>query len=80
MLRQDHFYDLGYLLRIQERQRAVQMYQRALEEYKKTKGLEHTSTLGRVNNLGILYADLGRLVNLEGGENVPTGATPSPQS
>ena len=37
------------------------MYQRALQGKEKTWGPEHTSTLDTVNNLGLLYADLGRL-------------------
>ena len=37
------------------------MYQRALQGYKKALGRDHTSTLNTVNNLGILYADQGKL-------------------
>jgi len=37
--------------------KAEQMYQRALQGYEKAWGLEHTSTLDTVNNLGLLYAD-----------------------
>jgi tetratricopeptide (TPR) repeat protein len=54
------YYSLGYLLADEDRQRATKMYQLALEGYEKTCGLEHTSTLNTVNNLGILYADLGK--------------------
>ncbi|KAF1940516.1 hypothetical protein EJ02DRAFT_494611 [Clathrospora elynae] len=41
------------------------MYQRALQGKEKAWGPEHTSTLGTVNNLGNLYADLGRLDEAE---------------
>jgi len=41
------------------------MYQRALQGYEKAWGPEHTSTLNTVNNLGNLYADLGRLDEAE---------------
>jgi tetratricopeptide (TPR) repeat protein len=38
------------------------MYQRALQGYENAWGPEHTSTLDTVNNLGLLYADQGKLV------------------
>jgi tetratricopeptide (TPR) repeat protein len=60
-----HFHSLGYLLGDEDRQRAVQMYQRALQGKEKAWGPEHTSTLDTVNNLGILYKDLGRLDEAE---------------
>jgi tetratricopeptide (TPR) repeat protein len=60
-----HFHSLGYLLYTEDRQRAVQMYQRALQGKEKAWGPEHTSTLDTVNNLGALYADLGRLDEAE---------------
>jgi tetratricopeptide (TPR) repeat protein len=60
-----HFYTLGYLLAHEDRKRAVQMYQRALQGYEKAWGPEHTSTLSTVNNLGALYKDLGRLDEAE---------------
>jgi tetratricopeptide (TPR) repeat protein len=41
------------------------MYQRALRGYEKVWGLEHTSTLDTVNNLGILYASQGKLIEAE---------------
>ena len=41
------------------------MYQLALQGYEKAWGPEHTSTLNTVNNLGNLYADLGRLDEAE---------------
>src|SRR5438045_1933374 len=41
------------------------MYQRALEGYSKALGPDHTSTLDAVNNLGLLYTDLGRLDEAE---------------
>ncbi|KAF1829960.1 hypothetical protein BDW02DRAFT_124922 [Decorospora gaudefroyi] len=59
------FYNLGYLLGDEDRQRAVQMYQRALDGYEKAWGPEHTSTLDTVNNLDTLYVDLGRLDEAE---------------
>jgi tetratricopeptide (TPR) repeat protein len=37
------------------------MYQRALAGYEKALGLDHTSTLGTVNNLGNLYSSQGKL-------------------
>jgi tetratricopeptide (TPR) repeat protein len=40
---------------------AEQMYERALASYKKALGLEHTSTLDIVNNLGVLYKKQGKL-------------------
>jgi len=60
-----HFYSLGYLLDTKDRQRAVQMYQRALQGYEKAWGPEHTSTLHAVNNLGVLYKNLDRLDEAE---------------
>jgi tetratricopeptide (TPR) repeat protein len=60
-----YFHRLGYLLADEDRQRAVQMYQRALQGHEKAWGLEHTSTLSTVNNLGLLYKDLGRLDEAE---------------
>jgi len=41
------------------------MYQRALQGYEKAYGPEHTLTLEPVNNLGILYADQGKLAEAE---------------
>ncbi|KAK4097173.1 hypothetical protein N658DRAFT_561942 [Parathielavia hyrcaniae] len=41
------------------------MYQRALEGKEKALGRDHTSTLDTVNNLGVLYADQGRLAEAE---------------
>jgi tetratricopeptide (TPR) repeat protein len=41
------------------------MYQRALQGKEKAWGLEHTSTLDTVNNLGNLYTNLGRLDEAE---------------
>ncbi|KAI0569376.1 TPR repeat protein, partial [Pyrenophora tritici-repentis] len=65
LIRPDHFHNLGYLLNDEDRQRALQMYQRALKGKEKAWGLEHTSTLSTVNNLGLLYVDLGRLDEAE---------------
>ncbi|KAF4888261.1 Nephrocystin-3 [Colletotrichum fructicola] len=42
------------------------MYQQALQGYKKALGLDHTSTLLTVNNLGNLYSNQGRLKEAEG--------------
>jgi tetratricopeptide (TPR) repeat protein len=64
-IRPGHFYNLGYLLSDEDRQRAVQMYQRALQGFEKAWGPEHTSTLDTVNNLGNLYVSLGRLDEAE---------------
>jgi tetratricopeptide (TPR) repeat protein len=41
------------------------MYVRALEGYEKAWGVEHTSTLNTVNNLGLLYADQGKMAEAE---------------
>ena len=41
------------------------MYQRDLHGYEKALGTEHTSTLTTVNNLGLLYADQGKLAKAE---------------
>jgi tetratricopeptide (TPR) repeat protein len=65
LIRPGHFHSLGYLLGDEDRQRAVQMYQRALQGREKAWGPEHTSTLDTVHNLGLLYADLGRLNEAE---------------
>jgi hypothetical protein len=44
---------------------AEQMYERALRGKEGALGPTHTSTLDTVNNLGILYADLGKLSEAE---------------
>ena len=41
------------------------MYQRALEGNEKALGLEHPSTLDIVKNLGLLYANWGKLDEAE---------------
>jgi hypothetical protein len=41
------------------------MYVRALAGYEKALGPDHTSTLDTVNNLGLLYADQGKLAEAE---------------
>jgi tetratricopeptide (TPR) repeat protein len=41
------------------------MYLRALQEYEKARGAEHTSALITVNNLGNLYADQGKMAEAE---------------
>ena len=40
-------------------------YQQALREYEKALGLEHISSLATVNNLGLLYADQGKMEEAE---------------
>jgi hypothetical protein len=40
---------------------AEKMFRRALEGKEKALGINHTSTLGTVNNLGLLYAGQGKL-------------------
>jgi tetratricopeptide (TPR) repeat protein len=60
-----HLTCLGYLLKDEDRQRAVQMFQQALQGFEKARGPEHISTLDTVNNLGNLYKDLGRLNDAE---------------
>ena len=44
---------------------AKKIYERALQGYEKALGAEHTSTLDTVNNLGLLYADQGKLDEAE---------------
>lgn len=44
---------------------AVRMYSRALSGYKTALNLDHTSTLGTVNNLSLLYRDQGKLDQAE---------------
>ncbi|CRL28967.1 unnamed protein product [Penicillium camemberti] len=41
------------------------MYLRALADYKKALGADHTTTLGMVYNLSILYGDQGKLKEAE---------------
>jgi tetratricopeptide (TPR) repeat protein len=41
--------------------KAEAMYQRALSGYEKALGLEHTSMLTTIDNLGILYRDQDKL-------------------
>ena len=41
------------------------MYLRALTGYEKARGPNHTSTLNTVNNLGLLYADQGKMNEAE---------------
>jgi tetratricopeptide (TPR) repeat protein len=60
-----YFHRLGYLLDNEDRRRAMQMYHLALDGNEKMWGSEHTSTLDTVNNLGNLYADLGRFKEAE---------------
>ena len=44
---------------------AEKMYQRALQGFEKSRGLDHILTLSTVNNLGALYADQGKLNEAE---------------
>ena len=44
---------------------AEAMYVRALKGKKKAWGAEHTSTLDAVNNLGVLYANQGKMAEAE---------------
>jgi Tfp pilus assembly protein PilF len=41
------------------------MYEQALQGFEKAFGLDHTSTLHTVNNLGLLYARQGKLNKAE---------------
>jgi tetratricopeptide (TPR) repeat protein len=59
------YHSLGYLLQDEDRSKAENMYQRALQGYEKACGPEHTSTLSTVNNLGSLYKVLGQLSKAE---------------
>lgn len=56
---------LGYLLDNEDRQQAKHMYERALAGYEKAWGSDHTFTLDTVNNLGVLYVNLGKLKQAE---------------
>ncbi|KAL5375449.1 hypothetical protein PMIN06_012243 [Paraphaeosphaeria minitans] len=60
IIQESTYFNLGYLLAEEDRQKAENMYQRALQGYEKAWGPEHTSTLDTVNNLGLLYAVLRR--------------------
>ncbi|SLM34669.1 beta transducin-like protein het-e4s [Lasallia pustulata] len=44
---------------------AEAMYRRALEGYEKAWGPEHPSTLDTVNNLGLFYANQGKMAEAE---------------
>ncbi|SLM38781.1 beta transducin-like protein het-e4s, partial [Lasallia pustulata] len=44
---------------------AEAMYRRALEGKEKAWGPRHTSTLHTVNNLGVLYAEQGKMAEAE---------------
>jgi len=41
------------------------MYQQAIARYEQALGPDHSSTLDTVNNLGLLYADQGKLGETE---------------
>ena len=45
--------------------KAEEMYMRALQVKEKAWGVEHTSTLGTVNNLGNLYLKQGKMAEAE---------------
>jgi tetratricopeptide (TPR) repeat protein len=64
-IRPGDFYNLGYLLCDEDKQQAERMYQRALAGCEKTWGREHMSTLDTVNNLGVIYKELGRMEKAE---------------
>ena len=44
--------------------KAEEIYIRTLRGYEKAWGPEHTSTLDTVNNLGLLYADQGKMAEV----------------
>lgn len=44
---------------------AEEMFLRALEGYEKAWGTEHTSTLGTVNNLAVLYKNQDEMAEAE---------------
>jgi tetratricopeptide (TPR) repeat protein len=46
-------------------QEVVSLYLRALRGYEEARGAKHTSTLDTVNNLGLLYADQGKMKEAE---------------
>ncbi|PQE23326.1 WD40 YVTN repeat-like-containing domain protein [Rutstroemia sp. NJR-2017a BBW] len=56
---------LGQYISRLESTAAEDIYQRALKGYEKVWGPEHTSTLNTVGNLDILYADQGKMVEVE---------------
>jgi tetratricopeptide (TPR) repeat protein len=59
-------HQVAYFLSDWEKSQEVKnLYWRALQGYEKAWGAEHTSTLDTVNNLGLLYADQGRLAEAE---------------
>jgi Tfp pilus assembly protein PilF len=45
--------------------KVMAMYLRALQRFEKAWVAEHTSTLDMVNNLGLLYADQGKMAEAE---------------
>jgi Tfp pilus assembly protein PilF len=62
----DAVHSMGVLYADQgKRDKAEEMYQRALQGNEKALGRDHTSTLDTVNNLGVLYADQGKLDEAE---------------
>jgi tetratricopeptide (TPR) repeat protein len=64
--RENHLFRFSNVFAMQgQYNEAEKMYQRALQGYEKARGLEHTSTLDTVNNLGNLYWKLGRLDDAE---------------
>ena len=62
----DDLYSIGYLHnQFDMKTEAEEMYMRALREYEKAWGAEHTSILSIVGSLGILYAVQGKMVEAE---------------
>jgi tetratricopeptide (TPR) repeat protein len=63
----DSFHRLGILYSDQGKlNEAESMLDRALEDYEKALGRDHTSTLDTVNNLGLVYKEQGKLGEAEG--------------
>jgi hypothetical protein len=56
-----HLHSLGYLLMDGNEQAAEKMFQRALTGKKREWGPKHMRTLTTVNNLGLTYAELGKV-------------------
>jgi tetratricopeptide (TPR) repeat protein len=64
--RENHLFRFSNVFAMQRQYNdAEKMYQRALQGYEKARGLEHTSALDTVNNLGNLYKKLDRLDDAE---------------
>ena len=61
----DDLFGLAYLYAQNGIDAEAEMYRQALDGYEKAWGLDYTSTLDTVNNLGLLYADQGKQVEAE---------------